>query len=158
MYGERSAPGVQPEQGDCPTGRANEVEHAPDRCGLARAVGTEEAEDLATLHLKRDVAHGSHRRPPRIGLDKVRDLDDRHRHSVTSARHPHAFGLLASACSLQGRVNLSPGSPGTKVTDSCRGPQREWAGEASASSPSWRIAPRSSRLVHTSATLPSAKR
>ena len=52
--------GIQPKEADRAAGGANEIEHAADGRGFARAVGAKEAKDFAALHLQRDVAHGAH--------------------------------------------------------------------------------------------------
>ena len=47
---------IRAEDGRPPGGRPHEIEQNPDRRRLAGAIQTEEAEDLAGLHVERDVS------------------------------------------------------------------------------------------------------
>jgi len=69
---------IQAEDGELSRRRAQDVEQTADGGGLARAVGPQEAEDLAPLDLEGDVPDRLHRRLAGIGLDQVGHVD---RHS-----------------------------------------------------------------------------
>ena len=104
-------------------GRGDEAEHHPQRRGLAGAVRAEEAEDGASLHLEREVAHGGE--------------------SAVALGHPFQLERSVHGAGLRGK-SLSGPKPGQLICAAAsteRMARTMWPAWRSPSSEAW-LAPR----------------
>ena len=82
-----------------------DVQQHADQRGLAGAVGAEQPEDLAGVHLQAHVAHRAHIAE---GLADLLDREDRaHRVATTTPRPPRSLGKLASSSNRRARAPVA---------------------------------------------------
>ncbi len=111
---ERLALTVEPENGRTAAARPQQVQQQPHRRRLAGAVGAEEAEDLAGLHLKRQRLDAD---DTAVVLREVVRLDGgRHRRYRPRCRASSRSAAVSTACTGSAdpspSMTMSPG-PGT---------------------------------------------
>ena len=80
-------------------GRREQAAQHADRRGLARAVGAEDAEDLAGADREADVVHGD---DVAKALDQATDLDDAPRRLSPASRPGASWPLIALARRVRG--------------------------------------------------------